>query len=107
MALAAASVFWAAPAFAQDEPEPESTDDTVLVDGEDAQPQSTIVRDDDTSDTVQRIRRDLIILAGVMTLALAVYVWHTSPPRRLAVASRRAAAVRATEDEIEEKSDQD
>lgn len=51
-----------------------------------------VVRDDSTSDTIQRIRRDLAIVAATLTGALAIYIWHTSPSRRLRVASRRAAA---------------
>lgn len=50
--------------------------------------QIDIVRDDSTSDTIQRIRRDLAIIALVLTAALVVYVWHTNPSRRLRVASR-------------------
>jgi len=82
-----------APAVAQDDPAPEPTGVTVVDDGEEAQPESGVVRDDDTSDTVRRIRRDLIVVAGLMTLALVVYVLHTSPSRRLAVASKRAEGV--------------
>lgn len=52
--------------------------------------QIDIVRDDDTSDTIQRIRRDLAIVAVALTVALAIYIWHTNPSRRLRVAGRHA-----------------
>jgi hypothetical protein len=84
---------WTTPAFAQDEVEPESTGVTVLDDGEDAQPESGIVRDDDTSATVRNIRRNLIIVAVVTAAGLMVYVWHTSPSRRVRIAARRAEVV--------------
>ncbi len=82
-----------APAFAQDPPDPQPTGVTVIDDDAAAQPESGIVRDDDTSADVRRIRRDLLIIAGLTTAALAVYVWHTSPTRRVRVASRRAELV--------------
>ena len=91
------SLGWTTPALAQDEQEP--TGVTVLDDGEEAQPESGIVRDDDTSATVHRIRRDLIVVAAVMTVGLVVYVWHTSPSRRLRIASARAETVLETDDE--------
>lgn len=86
-AVVPVTVLSAAPALAQDEPEP--TGVTVLDDGDEAQPDSDIVRDDETSDTVQRIRRDLVVVGGVTAVALLVYLWHTSPRRRLRIAARR------------------
>lgn len=95
--VAAATLSWAAPALAQSDTDtdtdPEPTGVTVLDDGEDAQPESGIVRDDDTSETVARIRRDLLIIAGVTAAGLVVYVWHTSPARRVRVAAKRAGVV--------------
>lgn len=93
MAVAAATLVFAAPASAQDSPEPAPVAVTEVDDAEAAQPESGVVRDEDTSATVRRIRRDLIIVAGVTSVALAVYVWHTSPTRRVRVAARRANAV--------------
>ena len=81
------------PVSAQEGQEPEPTGVTVLDGVEEAQPESAVVRDEDTSATVRRIRRDLVIIAGAMTLALGVYVWHTSPSRRLRIAARHAEAV--------------
>lgn len=95
--IAAATLSWAAPATAQtdtdSDTDPEPTGVTVLDDGEDAQPESGIVRDDDTSDTIARIRRDLLVIAGVTAVGLVVYVWHTSPARRVRVAAERAEIV--------------
>lgn len=91
------SLAFAAPALAQDAPD--TTEVTVLDDGEGAQPESGIVRDDDTSATVRRIRRDLIVIAGVMTVGLGVYVWHTSPSRRLRAAAQRAETVLDSHDQ--------
>ena len=92
--VVAISLLLVSPVAAQDESEvvedPEPAEVTVLDDEEEAQPESAIVRDDDTSETVRRIRRDLVIVAGVMTAALVVYVWHTSSSRRLRIASDRA-----------------
>ena len=97
--VAAITLAWAAPALAQDDPEPEPTGVTVLDGGEDAQPESGIVRDDDTSATVRRIRRDLVLVAGLTAVGLAVYVWHTSPTRRVRVAAQRAESVLAGGDD--------
>ena len=91
--VAATTLSWAMPAFAQDEVEPETTGVTVLDDGEGAQPESGVLRDDDTSATVRDIRRNLIIVAAVTTAGLIVYVWHTSPSRRVRIAAQRAEVV--------------
>jgi hypothetical protein len=93
--VAMISLVWASPAHAQDEPSP--TGVTVLDGDEDAQPESGIVRDEDTSATVRRIRRDLIVVAALTAVGLVVYVWHTSPTRRVRVAARRAASVLGAE----------
>jgi hypothetical protein len=93
------SLLWTTPALAQDELDPDPTGVTVLDTGEEAQPESAVVRDEDTSATIRRIRRDLITVAGVMTFALVVYLWHTSPSRRLTVATRRAENIRIASDE--------
>lgn len=90
--VVAAMLVFVAPASAQDGPEPAPVAVTEVDDAEAAQPESGIVRDEDTSATVRRIRRDLIIVAGVTSVALAVYVWHTSPTRRMRVAGRRTDA---------------
>ena len=98
MILAALAVVttlaWAAPVVAQTDSDPDPSGVTVLDDdaGE-AQTESQIVRDDDTSDRVARTRRDLIIIAAVTAVGLAAYVWHTSPARRLQVAAKRNALV--------------
>lgn len=87
---------WTSPVAAQDTqdtPEPGSTGVTVLDGGEEAQPESAVIRDEDTSATIRRIRRDLVIVAGVMTVALGVYLWHTSPSRRLRLATQHAEAI--------------
>ena len=84
------------PATAQDEPEP--TGVTVLDDTDEAQPDSEIVRDDETSDTIQGIRRDLLLVAGASAVALVVYLWHTSPSRRFRIATERAQATPPAED---------
>ena len=89
----------AGPASAQDEPEPEPTGVTVLDGGEGAQPESGIVRDEDTSATVQRIRRDLLLVAGFTAVGLVVYVWHTNPTRRVRVAAERAETVLGSDDD--------
>ena len=86
-------LFWMSPVAAQDPQEPEPTGVTVLDGVEEAQPESAVVRDDDTSATVRRIRRDLVIIAGVMTVALGVYIWHTSPSRRMRIAKSHADTV--------------
>lgn len=78
------------PALAQGTPDPEPTGVIVVDDDEAAQPESGLVRDEDTSADVRRIRRDLLVIAGFMAVALVVYVWHTSPTRRVRVASERA-----------------
>lgn len=80
---------------AAEEPEPEPTGVTVLDDADEAQPDAAVVIDDETSDTVRRIRRELVFVGVVSSAALLVYLWHTSPRRRLRVASRR---LHATED---------
>jgi hypothetical protein len=49
-----------------------------------------IVRDDDTTATVNAIRRNLVLVAVLTTAGLVVYVWHTSPSRRLRIAAERA-----------------
>jgi hypothetical protein len=91
--VAAMTLSCAAPAFAQDEVDPEPTGVTVIDDGEDAQPESGILRDDDTSATVREIRRNLILVAAATAAGLVVYVWHTSPARRVRVATARAEVV--------------
>ena len=102
---------FASPALAQDEsetePAPDPTGVTVFDDGEAAQPESGIVRDDDTSDTVRRIRRDLVIVAGVMSVGLGVYVWHTSPSRRVRLATQRAGIGRHVDEQLEDQVDQE
>lgn len=85
--LVAVIVTFAAPTAAQDEPDP--TGVTVLDDGDEAQPDSGLVRDDETSRTVERIRRELVAVGFVMAAALVVFVWHTSPRRRLRIAAER------------------
>lgn len=98
--VAATTLAWAAPAFAQDDVDPEPTGVTVIDDGEGAQPESGILRDDDTSATVRDIRRNLILVAAATAAGLVVYVWHTSPSRRVRVATRRAEIVLdATDDD--------
>lgn len=62
----------------------------MVDDVDEAQPATEIVRDEDSSATVRRIRRDLVVVAIVTTLGLGVYVWHTSPTRRLRIATERA-----------------
>jgi hypothetical protein len=84
------TLFGASPAQAQDEPEP--TGITVLDDTDVAQPDSEIVRDDETSDTIQGIRRNLLLIAGLSGVGLLVFVWHTSPSRRFRIATERARA---------------
>lgn len=96
----AVGLMWATPALAQDETDTSGV--TVLDDGEEAQPESGIARDEDTSDTVRRIRRDLIIVALALTFGLVVYVWHTSPSRRVRVAALRAERVLDTGTENED-----
>jgi hypothetical protein len=91
--VVATTLWWATPAFAQNDVEPEPTGVTILDDGEDAQPESGILRDDDTSATVRDIRRDLVTVAVVTAAGLIVYVWHTSPSRRVRIAARRAEVV--------------
>lgn len=88
----AGGVVVASPAVAQDDVEPAPSGVTIDDLGDDAQPESSVVRDEDTSATVRRIRRDLIVIAGFTSLALLVYVWHTNPARRVRIASARAAA---------------
>lgn len=98
--VAAVSLSLAAPAAAQEQPDP--SDDpavTVIDDGEGAQPEVQVVLDEDTSAVVRRIRRELIVVAIAMTAGLFVFVWHTSPSRRLRVASRRAAATTGPADD--------
>ena len=87
-AVAMLSLCPAASVAAQNDPEP--TPVTFLDDGDGTRPEPGLVRDDDTRDTIQRIHLQLVIVAIAMMLALVVYVWHTSPARRLRVASRRA-----------------
>ena len=98
--VAAVSLAWAMPALAQDDPEP--TGVTILDDGEEAQPESAVVRDDDTSATVRRIRRDLVIIAGAMSVAVAIYIWHTSPSRRVRIATQRAEVILDQPDDLDE-----
>lgn len=45
-----------------------------------------------TQDTVRVVVGSLVGLAGVVFVLLLVYVWHTSPRRRLRVALRRLDA---------------
>lgn len=99
--VAAATLSWGAPATAQSDSDPEPTGVTVLDDDEEAQPESGVVRDDDTSDTVARIRRDLIAIAALTAVGLVVYVWHTSPARRVRVAAGRAETVLDGDDSTE------
>lgn len=103
LVIAVAIGFTIAPAAAQDDEAPDTTGVTVLDDTDEAQPGSEIVRDHETSDTVQRIRRELILVGIVAAAALLIYVWHTSPARRLRVAAKRVE--RATGSE--ESADQD
>ena len=86
----------ASPAAGQDEPDP--TGVTVLDDTDEAQPDSEIVRDDETSDTIQEIRRNLLLMAAAVGVALLIYLWHTSPSRRFRLATARAQTQPATED---------
>ncbi|MEM7140540.1 MAG: hypothetical protein AAF548_05845 [Actinomycetota bacterium] len=83
----------AAPAGAQDDPAPAPAAVTVLDDAEEARPESAVVRDDETSDTVRRIRRDLLVVGSITGVALVIYLWHTSPRRRLRIAADRLADV--------------
>ena len=88
----------AGPAGAAEEP----ADDpgvTVLDDADEAQPESEVVIDNETSDTVRRIRRELVAAGIVVSVALLVYIWHTSPRRRLRIAARRLDDVAAARDE--------
>ncbi len=48
-----------------------------------------------TESTVRRARITLLSIAAAMTVALALYWWHTMPSRRLRVATRRAERRRA------------
>ena len=86
-----------APATAQDDDEPGVT---VLDEGDESPPETQVVRDDDTSDNVGRIRRDLVLVAVVMSAALVVFAWHTSPSRRVRIATQRAGR---TPDEVVEE----
>ncbi|MDW3219057.1 MAG: hypothetical protein R8F63_10655 [Acidimicrobiales bacterium] len=82
----------ASPAGAADEPDTEPTGVTVLDDTDEAQPDSAVVLDTETSDTVRRIRRELVTVGVIAAAALLVYLWHTSPRRRLRVAARQLQA---------------
>jgi hypothetical protein len=89
--VAAVSLTLAAPVAAQEQPEPaEDPAITVIDDAEEAQPEIQVVLDEDTSAVVRRIRRELVVVAIAMAGALLIYVWHTSPSRRLRVATRQA-----------------
>lgn len=79
----------ASPAGAADELEDDPTGVTVLDDADEAQPDSEVVLDSETSDTVRRIRRELVTVGVVAAAALLIYLWHTSPRRRLRVAARQ------------------
>lgn len=79
----------APPVGAAAEPDAEPTGVTVLDDADEAQPDSAVVLDSETSDTVRRIRRELVTVGAVAAVALLVYLWHTSPRRRLRVAARQ------------------
>lgn len=80
----------AAPVAAQDGADDPAAEPGVTVADEAAPAEAQLVKDDDTSATVQRIRRELIAIAAVTTVGLVIFVWHTSPSRRLRVATRRA-----------------
>jgi hypothetical protein len=93
----ATGLFFAAPVAAQGEPDDPAV--TVLED-EESLPETQIILDEDTSAIVQRIRRELIVVAVAMAAGLVVFIWHTSPSRRLRVATRRAdAAIELAEDD--------
>jgi hypothetical protein len=94
--VAGLTLFGASPAQAQDEPE--TTGVTVLDDADEAQPDSEIVRDDETSDTIQDIRRNLLLIAGLSGVGLLVFVWHTSPSRRFRIATEQVRAQAASGD---------
>ena len=96
LVVVAAGLSFVAPAAAQDESDEPAV--TVL-DDEESQPETQIVLDEDTSAIVQRIRRELVMVALAVTAGLVVFIWHTSPSRRLRVATRRADAVTEPLDE--------
>ncbi len=78
---------FAAPVAAQQETDEPAI--TVVEDDEGAEQEGELVLED-TSKTVQRIRRDLVAVSVLTTLGLGVYVWYTNPARRLRIASRNA-----------------
>lgn len=95
-------LFGASPARAQDDDSGTEPAITVVTDGDEAKPESEIVRDDETSDTIQGIRRNLIVVAIVTAAALVLYLWHTSPSRRFRIAAARVRADRRVEDAAED-----
>ncbi|MEM9520435.1 MAG: hypothetical protein AAGA37_14035 [Actinomycetota bacterium] len=45
--------------------------------------------ENETESTIERVRYQLLGIAGVTTVLLVGYVWHTDPERRRRVAERR------------------
>ena len=67
------------------EADPENTSDSDSADG-----RRTV--DPESSRELERITLALVAIAVLMTVLLAMFLWHTSPQRRLRVARRRSKA---------------